>query len=162
MKAEVEREKVKGETRTTVRNSSKNIGIILIKLFLDLYLLSIMVSHIVIPLIIIAVVIAALILTGQYADPIVAIPSMVIVGFISYRIGYVIYKTRRRNFFSYVGKIGKATENIPIGGEGYIMIEGEMWKAIAEDQISEGDKVIVIRMEGLKLRVKKYSENGKN
>ena len=121
-----------------------------------------MVSHVAVSIIIIAIVIAALILTGQYANPIVAIPSMAIVGFISYRIGYVIYKTRGRNFFTYVGKIGKAIENIPKGGEGYVMIEGELWKAIAEEPISEGDKVIVTKMEGLKLRVKRYIENDKN
>jgi len=121
-----------------------------------------MVSHIVIPLIILVIVIALLVITGQYANPIVAIPSLAIVGFISYRVGYVIYKTRNRNLFSYVGKIGKAIENIPKGGEGYVMIEGELWKAIAEEPVTEGDKVIVTRMEGLKLRVKKYSENGEN
>lgn len=121
-----------------------------------------MVSHVVIPLIIIVIVIAALVLTGQYADPIVAIPVMGIVGFISYRIGYVIYKTRKRNFFTYVGKVGKARDNIPKGGEGYVLIEGELWKAIAEEPISEGDKVIVVKMEGLKLRVKKFIENDKN
>lgn len=121
-----------------------------------------MVSHIVIPIIIIAIVIAALILTGQYANPIVAVPSLAIVGFISYRIGYVIYKTRRRNLYTYVGKVGKAVEDIPQNSEGYVIVEGEMWKAIAEEPVVEGEKVIVIGMEGLKLRVKKFRDNGKN
>ncbi|BFH72603.1 NfeD family protein [Sulfurisphaera javensis] len=121
-----------------------------------------MVSHVVIPIIIIAIVVAALILTGQYANPIVAVPSMAIVGFISYRIAYVIYKTRRRNLYTYVGKIGKAIEDIPKNGEGYVMIEGEMWKAIAEEPIVEGEKVIVTGMEGLKLKVKKLTDNDKN
>ncbi|MBB5253952.1 NfeD family protein [Sulfurisphaera ohwakuensis] len=121
-----------------------------------------MVSHIVIPIIIIAIVIAALVLTGEYANPIVAIPSMAIVGFISYRISYVIYKTRKRNLYTYVGKIGKAVEDIPLNGEGYVIIEGEMWKAIAEEPIVEGDRVIVTGMEGLKLRVKKLTSDGKN
>lgn len=116
-----------------------------------------MVSHIAIPIILILVVILLLVLTGQYADPIVAVPSLAIVGFISYRIFYVVWKTRGRNLYTYTGKIGKALDDILPGKEGYILIEGERWLAISDEPISEGDEVIVVGMENLKLRVKKYT-----
>ncbi|MUM65288.1 NfeD family protein [Acidianus infernus] len=118
-----------------------------------------MAHHIVIPIIIIIVLIIILIATGYISDPIIDIPSFAIVGFLTYRIFYVIIKTRKRNLYSYNGKIGKALEDIPKGKEGYILIEGEYWRAIAEEPISSGDEVIVVGMQDLKLIVRKNKNN---
>jgi len=81
------------------------------------------------------------------------------VGFLSYRTVYVIVKTRKRNFFSYTGKVGEAKEDIKKGEEGYVMVEGEMWKAIPLEDVTKGDKVVVVKMEGLKLVVKRQVRN---
>ena len=115
-----------------------------------------MVSHIAISVIIIVVVILLLFVTGQYADPIVAVPSLAIAGYMSYRVFYVIWKTKGRNYYTYVGKIGKALDDLLPGKEGYILVEGERWLAISDEPIAEGEQVIIIGMEGLKLRVKRY------
>jgi len=40
-------------------------------------------------------------------------------------------------------------------GKGYIMADGELWRAISRDVLSAGDKVSVAAVDGLLLRVKK-------
>ncbi|MDT7876150.1 MAG: NfeD family protein [Sulfolobaceae archaeon] len=116
-----------------------------------------MVSHIAIPVIIIVVVILLLVLTGQYQNPIVAVPSLAIVGYISYRIFYVIWKTRGRNLYTYIGKIGKAVDDLVPGKEGYVIVEGEYWKAISDEYIAKDEEIIVVGMDNFKLIVKKYT-----
>ncbi len=118
-----------------------------------------MVAHIVVPIIIIIVLLIALIVTGYISDPIVDIPSFIIIGFISYRIFYIIAKTRKRNLFTYVGKMGKAVDNISPTQGGYIMINGEYWEAVSNENINAGDPVVVVGMQGLKLVVKKSNNN---
>ncbi|AKV75276.1 MULTISPECIES: NfeD family protein [Metallosphaera] len=109
----------------------------------------------VIPVIIILVLIIALILTGYIYDPIVVVPSVAIIGFLSYRIVYVIAKTRKRNLYTYKGKIGKAIEDIPKGKMGYVLVEGEYWEAVALEDIKKDETVVVEDMRDLKLLVKK-------
>nr|WP_275691963.1 NfeD family protein [Metallosphaera sedula] len=109
----------------------------------------------VIPVIIILVLIIALILTGYIYDPIVVVPSLAIIGFLSYRIVYVIAKTRKRNLYTYKGKIGKAMEDIPKGKVGYVLVEGEYWEAVALEDIKKDETVVVEDMRDLKLLVKK-------
>jgi len=41
------------------------------------------------------------------------------------------------------------------GKEGYVMAGGELWRAMSEDDLHPGDKVVVATMNGLVLRVKK-------
>ena len=52
------------------------------------------------------------------------------------------------------GLIGKATENFK-GGEGRVLIQGEIWQAESEDKIKEGDSIKVIKKEGFKVKAKK-------
>lgn len=112
-------------------------------------------SHIVVPVIIIVILIIVLVLTGYISDPIIDIPSLAIIGFLSYRMFYVIIKTRKRNFYTYLGKTGKAVDDIKAGQIGYVQIEGEYWRAFANEDIAKGDEVIVIGMKNLTLIVKK-------
>ncbi|ARM74974.1 NfeD family protein [Acidianus manzaensis] len=116
-----------------------------------------MVAHIVIPIVVIIVLIIVLVVTGYISDPIIDIPSLAIIGFLSYRMFYVIIKTRKRNLYSYVGKSGKAVDDIKAGHTGYVIVEGEYWKAIAKEDIASGDEVTVIGMQDLNLIVKKKS-----
>ncbi|MEL7487398.1 MAG: NfeD family protein [Pseudomonadota bacterium] len=41
------------------------------------------------------------------------------------------------------------------GGEGRVVAGGESWRAVSNDSLSPGDKVVVAAMNGLVLRVKK-------
>lgn len=76
--------------------------------------------------------------------------------------GFVIYKvikvkkTKPVITGSMVGSIGKSIENIPKGKEGFVMINGEYWRATALEDISINDTIIVVEQDGFRLKVKKY------
>lgn len=53
-----------------------------------------------------------------------------------------------------VGLTGKATENFK-GGEGRVLIQGEIWQGESSDKIKEGDSVKVLQKEGYKIKVEK-------
>ena len=53
-----------------------------------------------------------------------------------------------------IGEIGIARNDIDSKG-GTVFIHGEIWQAISEEKIKKGEKVEVIGVEGLKLKVKK-------
>ncbi|MBC7114078.1 MAG: nodulation protein NfeD [Archaeoglobi archaeon] len=42
-----------------------------------------------------------------------------------------------------------------IEGEGQVKVRGEIWKAFSEEVIEEGEKIVVVSREGLKLKVRK-------
>jgi Membrane-bound serine protease (ClpP class) len=109
----------------------------------------------VIPVIIIIVVLIVLIATGYIYDPIVDVPSAALIGFLTYRMIYVIAKTRKRNLFTYRGKVGRAVDDIPKGKTGYVVVEGEYWVAVGLEDIKSGEEVVVEEMRDLKLFVKK-------
>jgi membrane protein implicated in regulation of membrane protease activity len=109
----------------------------------------------VIPVIAILILIIVLVITGYIYDPIVSLPSLALIGFLSYRIVYVILKTRHRDIYSYVGKIGQVKEDIIPGKVGYVLLEGELWEAISDEVIHKGETVTVIERQGLKLKVKR-------
>ena len=55
---------------------------------------------------------------------------------------------------------GKAVDNIASDGEGYIVVNGEYWKATSKEKIKAGDKVNVVRpLRGLLLVELWKSEN---
>ncbi|TRM73923.1 serine protease [Sulfolobus sp. E1] len=108
-----------------------------------------------ITIIIIVILIAVLVITGYISDPIIDIPSLALLGFLTYRVINVVIKTRGRNLYSYEGKIGKALEDMKVGKEGYVLVEGEYWQAIALEDIKKGEDIVVVKREGLKLIVKK-------
>ena len=54
-----------------------------------------------------------------------------------------------------IGEVGKALTAIEPGKIGRVATHGETWKAIAEDPIAEGDRVLVTRVDGLTLTVRK-------
>ena len=78
---------------------------------------------------------------------------------------FVVYKliqVRRRKpiVWTIEGNEGVAIDNIPPGGEGFIMIQGEYWKArsASDKPINRGDRVLVVRKEGPILIIKKKEE----
>lgn len=52
-----------------------------------------------------------------------------------------------------IGKMGVVLKKI--NGEGQVQIHGEIWKAESDESIKVGDKVVVEKVEGLSLYVKK-------
>lgn len=56
---------------------------------------------------------------------------------------------------SMVGKVAVARTDIEADKGGYVLIDGELWKAISEEKIEKGQKVEVVEAEGLTLKVKK-------
>ncbi|MEM0362532.1 MAG: NfeD family protein [Sulfolobaceae archaeon] len=118
-----------------------------------------MAHSVAITLIIIVVLIIVLVITGYISDPIIDIPTLALLGFLTYRVIDVTIRTRKRNLYTYEGKIGIAIEDIKNGEEGYIIIEGEYWKALALEDIKKNDEVVVVKRDGLKLIVKRRARN---
>jgi membrane-bound serine protease (ClpP class) len=54
-----------------------------------------------------------------------------------------------------IGEVGKALTAIEPGKTGRVATHGETWTAIAEEPIAEGDRVLVTRVDGLTLTVRK-------
>ncbi|MEO0254983.1 MAG: nodulation protein NfeD [candidate division WOR-3 bacterium] len=53
-----------------------------------------------------------------------------------------------------IGEKGKAKSNITKGKEGLVFIHGEIWKAIAEEDILKDEEIVVVGFDGLKLIVR--------
>jgi len=53
-----------------------------------------------------------------------------------------------------IGARGKVIENIRPARDGWVRVRGELWRAAAEENISKGETVEVVAIEGLLLRVK--------
>jgi membrane protein implicated in regulation of membrane protease activity len=118
--------------------------------------------HIPITIISIFIVILILVITGYITDPIVDVFVFSILGYISYKAIYVIIKFRNRDLYSLVGKRARALEDIKSGNVGYVILDGEYWKARALEDINAGDSVLIIKRDGLTLYVKKVVDNEKN
>lgn len=56
-----------------------------------------------------------------------------------------------------IGKIGEVRE-VKSRGEIVVLIDGEYWLGKTSDTVTKGDKVVVIDVKGLMLKVKKQSE----
>lgn len=61
----------------------------------------------------------------------------------------------KTNADSLIGKVAVCTKSIVGGERGEVKIEGKIWTAIANEDIAEGDKVIVLAIKGVKLVVRK-------
>jgi membrane-bound serine protease (ClpP class) len=75
-------------------------------------------------------------------------------GFIVYKV--VQAKRRRVELFELVGKVGRAVDRIPAGATGFVVVEGEYWRATSLEDVDAGSPVIVVeRRDGI-LVVRKY------
>jgi len=59
-----------------------------------------------------------------------------------------------------VGEIAEALDDVQAGGEGFLIWRGEVWKAMFQDDVKRGDKVILIQKEG-PLFVAKRADGGR-
>ena len=56
-----------------------------------------------------------------------------------------------------IGEQGVVTMAIPAGGEGMIRVHGELWRAVARENVQESARVRVRRVNGLKLEVEEVA-----
>ncbi|WP_062661501.1 NfeD family protein [Aeropyrum camini] len=74
---------------------------------------------------------------------------------------YKVVKARRapQALWKLKGAVGEAVDDIPEGGTGFVLVEGEYWKAKAVTPVARGDKIVVVDKEGPYLVVKKAEED---
>lgn len=62
---------------------------------------------------------------------------------------------KKSNTERLIGLEAKATEEIDSHKIGTINVNGEIWKAISDEKIEKGEKVVIIDIDGIKLKVRK-------
>ncbi len=65
---------------------------------------------------------------------------------------------KKSNTERLIGLKAKATEDIDSHKIGTIKVNGEIWKAISDEMITQGEEMEIIDIEGVKLRVKKLDD----
>lgn len=81
-------------------------------------------------------------------------------GILGFLAGIAIYKVlriRKREpiIWTIVGKRGRAIDDIGPNKEGFVIVDGEYWRALSDEEIKKGESIIVVAKEGPILRVKK-------
>jgi len=100
----------------------------------------------------------------EYADTMILTVyaiGLAVGGFTAFSV-YKVIKARKTppRLWRLEGAEGIALDDIKKGSEGFILIEGEYWKAIALEDIKRGDRVIVVGKEGPLLKVRKAESSG--
>jgi membrane-bound serine protease (ClpP class) len=87
--------------------------------------------------------------------------TLVLVAFFAF-VAYLVVKSRIKRPVvgpeGLVGKIGEVTEAISPKKGGKIFISGEYWFADSDEEISVGEKVEILEMRGLRLKVKRVEK----
>ena len=73
---------------------------------------------------------------------------------------YKVLQARKRKPFSWdiAGKTGKAVDDIEPGKEGFVIVDGEYWRAISIKPIKSGETIKVVKKEGPILVVERIEE----
>jgi len=92
----------------------------------------------------------------------IALIVIAVAAFFIFAITAVVRAHRRRSVTGWEGLVGRvATARTPLDPEGFVFLEGERWGARSEEgRVEEGEEVIVTRVEGMKLLVKKSKGGG--
>jgi membrane-bound serine protease (ClpP class) len=89
------------------------------------------------------------------------LPVAILLGAIVIFVGRKVVQAQRQppltGSESFVGRF--ATARTPIDGEGKVFINGEYWDASSAESIDEGERVKVVAVDGLKLRVEHAPES---
>jgi len=86
----------------------------------------------------------------------VGIASAAIGGIVAWQL--VIMRRGKSEIFEVVGKEGVAKEDISPGREGYVLVEGELWRAVSKETIRTGEPIVVIGKRGFLLEVVRKRE----
>jgi membrane-bound serine protease (ClpP class) len=71
-------------------------------------------------------------------------------------VSLVVRSQQRRATTGNAGMVGqRGVADTDLGPEGWVMVAGERWKAVAEENVPAGEPVTVLSVEGLTLRVRK-------
>lgn len=71
-------------------------------------------------------------------------------------------KTKPTNVYSIIGKEGIVLESIDnLNSTGKVKVNGELWSAISDINIEKGEKIKVLSVNGVKLKVEKINEVSK-
>jgi len=75
--------------------------------------------------------------------------------------GIVLYKIiqakrRKSTIFELYGKVGKALDELKAGQVGFVLVEGEYWRAVSDEDIPKGAEVVVVGKKDSILVVKKH------
>ena len=80
-------------------------------------------------------------------------------GVVSFLLAWVVFTALQRKPTTgkegLIGERGKALS--AIYGQGEVFVHGEIWKAMSEEEIQEGDAIEVIMADGLSLKVRKVN-----
>ena len=73
-------------------------------------------------------------------------------------LGYKAYRTKVKvGEATLINEVGEVTRDIKAGGEGKILINGELWTAYSDYEILKGSKAVIIDIDSrLRLRVKPF------
>lgn len=89
----------------------------------------------------------------------ITIPAFLVLFALSLIVIILAYKAHRKKPLigekNLVGKTGRCVKGIERDKLGLVDIDGEIWSAISEEVIEEGEKVKVVDQQSLKLKVKK-------
>jgi membrane-bound serine protease (ClpP class) len=88
----------------------------------------------------------------------IILPSLILGAFLA----FAIYKVAKARFAPLasgrlVGEEAEASESFD--REGYVIFQGELWRAIADGPAQKGERVIITAKEGERLRVKRLNES---
>ena len=84
---------------------------------------------------------------------------VVCAGILSFLLAWLVFRALRRRPSTgsegLIGEKGKALSAIFRQGE--VFVHGEIWKAVSEEEIQEGDAIEVTKVDGLALKVRKVT-----
>ncbi|MDE2660254.1 MAG: nodulation protein NfeD [Acidobacteriota bacterium] len=91
------------------------------------------------------------------------VPSVLVFVILVFFLGQLVVRAQRRPAVTgregMIGLVATVRSDIPSGGEGKVFVHGEFWDAVAAGPVSTGERVRVLAVEGLTLRVGPASEN---
>jgi membrane-bound serine protease (ClpP class) len=88
--------------------------------------------------------------------PIIIFVVIGMAAFFIFAVGFGLKAQRRKAATGKRGMVGEVgVARSPLKPEGYVFVHGEIWKAIADESIKQGEKVIIKEVEHLTLKVTK-------
>ncbi len=97
----------------------------------------------------------------QVSKSVIASVTVVAAAFFIFVIRYVVKAHRKQVTTGHEGLIGQVgTVKEKIDPEGAIYVSGALWKAVADEPIDAGTRVVVVESFGMVLKVKKQSQGG--
>jgi membrane-bound serine protease (ClpP class) len=93
----------------------------------------------------------------------IAIIAILAAAFVIFVVQRVVLAHRRRAAAGREELVGRTAEvEVTLEPKGVVLVEGELWTAISEKgRLERGEEVIITRVDGLKLYVKKKEKGGK-